>query len=271
MSGTYNPPLLTGASAWFPDFASVLMPESMLDGMIHNNGVRLGWMKSHECACTLGSDVPGSPNPNCRTCHGRGVYWDQWNNTFVGLITFMHTSSAPDEPGIGMNKITGGAIEAEPTLTIPFKGPSIEAQVWQYASQFDAFVEVDALLRYSSVLEVGQSNILPYQQNLDVQSVAIYDPVTQTTNPASPTTFTVSGAAVTLAASYPIGTAYTVEYLANPVYIAFRHAGGVPHIRPFGAGTGQIPRRFRLVTLDMWARARQNGALGQSTSPQALP
>lgn len=267
----YNPPLSDYPTPCFPNFAGKLMPESMLDGMIQCSGIRLGWMKSHQCPCTLGSAVPGSPDPNCNTCHGRGIYWDQWTAPFMGLITYMHTSSAPDEPGGFTHEVTGPAMAAEPTLTIPFKGPSTEAEVWQNATEFDAYVELDALARLTSVLEVGQTDILPYQQNLDVQSVTVYDPIARKTNLISEGSYTVNGAAVSLAASYPIGTAYAVEYFASPVYIAFRRAGGLPHTRPFGGGLAQIPRRFRLVTLDLWSRARQNGFLGQSTSPQGLP
>lgn len=254
---------------YFPPFP-MLMPETALDGMIRNLGVRLGWMKSHNCACTLGGQIPGSPNPNCNTCHGRGVYWDRWTQPFTGLITFMHTSSAPDEPGAAMDKATGQSQFADPTLTIPYKGPGIEHTIWRDASEFDAYVELDATTRYSSVMMVGESPYLPYQQELDIQSVAVYDPVKQITSLLPPTAYTINGGAVTLDGSFPDGTGYTVEYYASPVYVAFRRAGGMPHVRPFGAGTGQVPRRFRIVALDLWTRARQNGFAGRATSPQAL-
>lgn len=256
---------------WFPSFPYMLMPATALDGMIRNvGGVRLGWMKSHNCACTLGGQIPGSPNPNCNTCHGRGVYWDRWTQPFVGLITFMHTSSAPDEPGAAMDKNTGQSQYADPTLTIPYRGPGIEHTIWREAAEFDAYVELDAIGRYSSVLMVGESPYLPYQQELDIQSVAVYNPVTQITALVPKSQYTINGGAVTLDPSYPPGTGYTVEYNAAPVYVAFRRAGGMPHVRPFGGGTGQIPRRFRIVALDLWTRARQNGFAGFTSTPQAL-
>jgi hypothetical protein len=260
---------MSDATPWFPDF-SQLMPTKALDGLIALSGIRFGWMKSHACPCVLGNADFGSPNPNCNTCHGRGIYWDQWTNTFRGLLTFMHTSSAPDEPGNTIDKTTGGHLEAEPTLTIPTMGPDAESTVWTQATNFDAYVELDALTRFSTVLRVGDTSILPYQQQLDVQSVAVWDPIAMTAGPIPPADYAVTGASVTLAASYPEGTAYTVEYIAAPVYVAFRSAGGMPHTRPFAGGTAMIPRRFRVVLLDLWTRSRDNGYLGQSTSPQGL-
>ena len=46
-------------------------------------------------------------------------------------------------------------------------------------------------------------------------------------------------------------------------------AGGLAHNRPFGDGT-PLPKRYRGMLLDIWTRARNNGALGQSASPQTL-
>jgi hypothetical protein len=265
----YAPALQTAFPTWFPPF-SMLMPEPMLDGMINNLGIRLGWMRSHQCPCTLGTEIPGSPNPNCHTCSGRGIYWDNWTIPFNGLITYMHTSSAPDEPGASTNENTGSTKYGEPTLTIPYQGPGIEADVWANAAEFDAYAEIDVLTRRTSVLVMGESPVLPYQQQLAVQHVFIYDPITQATTPATPDQYLVKGGAVTLV-GFPDGTAYSVEYNACPVYVSFRDAGGMPHVRPFGLGTGQIPRRFRLLDLDLWTRARGNGYDNNSNSPQGLP
>jgi len=266
-----NAAIPSSPQPWFPSFPNMLMPESALDGMIRNvGGVRLGWMRSHQCGCTLGADIPGSPNPNCNTCHGRGVFWENWTEPFVGLITYMHTSSAPDEPGAFVDKFTGQSQYADPTLTIPFRGPGIEAHIWRNASEFDAYVELDATSRYTAALMVGDTSILPYQQQLDVQNVYVYDPVAQRTYLLGPNEYFVTGSSVTLDPSFPAGTGYTVEYMACPVYIAYRRAGGLPHTRPFGGGTGQIPRRFRIVALDIWSRARKDGFGGLAVTAQAL-
>ena len=80
--------------------------------------------------------------------------------------------------------------------------------------------------------------------------------------------YVVSGSAVLLD-GYPPGTPYTVEFNASPVWIAFRRAGGLSHSRPFGDGVA-LPKRYRAMQLDIWARARNNGAFHQSASPQGL-
>ncbi len=247
----------TWPAPYYPSLSAQLMPERMLDGLIQATGVNLGWMQSHVCACTYGYSIPGSPDPNCNTCNGRGFFWNPWDTStkFRGLITFMHTATAPDEPGVEMDSKTGQYFKAEPTLTIPYS----QQNVWLTASEMDAYVELDATSRYSSVLVTGQNTILPYQQNLQVLDVYTYNPATQMTTLAASGTYVVSGATVTIPGS-PDGTAYTVEYMAAPVYIAWRSAGGLAHSRPFAGGTGQIPKRFRLVTLDVWLRGRNNGA-----------
>lgn len=249
-------------SPYFPSLPAQLMPERALDGVINNYGVSLGWMKNHVCACTYGYSIPGSPNPHCNTCFGRGYYWDEWTDTFPALITFMHSSTAPDEPGAILDPQFGVMQRGEPTLTIPFSA----TEVYNNASLFDAYVEVDAVTRFNSVLVTGDNTILPYQQKLTVENVYQYDPTTQTTSVLASGSYVVSGAQVTIPNS-PDGTAYTVEYTAAPVYIAWRHVGGLPHNRPFALGAGQIPKRFRIVALDAWTRANQNG----TGSPQALP
>ena len=247
---------------YYPSLPNMTMPERMLDGLINNYGIRLGWMKNHVCACTYGYQIPGSPDPNCNTCYGRGYYWDNWTGLFTGLITFMHLSVSPDEPGVTMDPKWGVTQRGDPTLTIPYSASG----VWMQSSLMDAYVEVDSVNRYNSVLVTGQNTILPYQQKLEVLNVYQFDPTTQITSPIPSSEYVVSGASVILT-NAPDGTAYTVEYNAAPVYIAWREAGGMPHNRPFANGTGQIPKRFRLTTLDLWTRATANG----SGSPQALP
>lgn len=253
----------TWPSPYIPSLPLQGMPERILDQIINTYGMRFGWMKSHVCACTYGYEIPGSPDPNCNTCNGRGYYWDAWTTPFSGLLTYMHSSSAPDEPGAVMNPKYGQIERAEPTLTIPYS----QQDVWLNASTMDAYVELDAITRFNSVLVTGSNTILPYQQQLTVENVYLYDPTAHTTSVLPSTSYVVSGAAVTLP-GYPEGTAYTVEYTAAPVYLAWRPAGGMPHNRPFANGTGQIPKRFRLMALDLWTRGRNNGEGG--TSPNIV-
>jgi hypothetical protein len=251
---------------WLPNFGNQLMPPALSNAMLRNNGLRLQWLQSHACPCTFSSDIPGSPDPACNTCHGRGRYWDapQPSGAFTGLITFMHTSEAADEPGVTTDPAFGQIAHAEPTITVP----SDVHPVWDLASEYDAFVEMDAVNRFGSVLTVGNSPVLPYQQNLEVLGVATYDSAAKQVVPLASGGYVVSGAAVTLP-GYPDGTPYTVEYNASPVWVAFRRAGGLAHNRPFGNGVA-LPKRYRGMLLDIWTRARNNGALGQSASPQAM-
>lgn len=246
--------------AWIPPFAAQLMPQPQFDAVLQALGLRLGWMKSHACPCTYATDTPGSPDPNCNTCHGRGRYWDN-PLEFVGLRTFMHTASAPDEPGAIMNDNSGRSYLGEPTITVPFSA----TDVWNLASELDAFIELDSKTRFNTVLQVGGNTILPYQQNLDILDVTGYDVTTKQV--FSITNYEVSGAAV-LISGYETGQPYTVEYNAAPVYVAWRRAGATPHDRQFGAGTGNLPVRFRAMLLDLWTRARNN--FGVSTSPQSV-
>jgi hypothetical protein len=262
---------------YFAPFVNV-MPEALLDGVINNYGIRLGWMKSHTCPCTMGSEIPGSPDAGCLSCLGRGIYWEQ-PVAFSGLITYMHTSSAPDEPGFSTDTIMGQIQRAEPTLTIPVLPNNT---IWSEASAYDAYVEYDAVTRFNTTLVVGQTSVLPYPFNVIVTGVTSWDLGTRTTTnvpgPATPMTdqngnpildqngniiylsggYVVNGSSVTLP-NYPVGTSYVVDYTATPVYIAYRSAGGLPHTRPFGIGTGQIPRRFHIVALDVWFRSRLTG------------
>ena len=241
----------------FPDVATQSMPESVLDAQVQNLGIRLGWMKSHVCPCTYAVGQPGSPDPGCKTCLGRGVYWDQ-ALSFLGHITYMHTSSAPDEPGAMTGDLTGHTQYAEPTLTIPKNGNLHENQVWQQASDWDAFVQYDSNSRFNSTLVVGQTSILPYQWGVQVMAVTAYDVTDQIVVPVSGYAWNPSGQ-VTLPDAYDEGTAYTVEYFALSVFVAYRKAGGHPHTRPFAAGRTGVPRRFHLMVLDEWLRARGAG------------
>ena len=99
MSGANIPPFPT---PYIPNFGMQLMPARLTNATIRNNGLRLQWLQSHACPCTYSTGLIGSPLPSCNTCHGRGRYWDppQRCGEFIGLITFMHTGDAPDEPGV---------------------------------------------------------------------------------------------------------------------------------------------------------------------------
>lgn len=246
-----------------PSFARQLMPAPLLNASIRMAGTRLAWMKSHVCPCTFASDTGGSPRPDCNTCHGRGRWWEPPARTFIGLRTFMHTSEAADEPGVVTDNRLGQVAQAEPTITIP----SDVLPEWSEASEFDGYVEIDTHIRFETAMQVGGNTILPYQQNLEVLSVAAYDTANLRVVPVQPSGYTVNNGEVTLN-GYPQGTPYTVTYKASPVWIAFRRAGALPHTRIFGGGTDPLPTRFRAVLLDVWTRARnQNGG---SASPQAI-
>lgn len=251
---------------FLPNFARNLMPPALANAMLRNNGIRMQWLPSHACPCTMAGEIPGSCDPQCTTCHGRGRFWDTplTSGCFVGGLSFMHTSEAADEPGVTTNPIAGQVMHAEPTITVP----SDIHPVWDLASELDAFVEVDAVNRFGTVLTVGGSPVLPYQQNLKILGVTRYDSDAHVVVPVASGAFTVSGSAVLLP-GFPEGTAYTVEYNASPVWIAWRRSGGLAHNRPFGDGTA-LPKRFRGMMLDIWTRARNNGAFGQSASPQGM-
>ena len=254
---------------YVPPLNPYLLPEAPFDALVASAGQRVSWARAHVCPCTYGGGgpqglpMPGTAAPNCQQCFGVGVYWDAPTEPFQGLVTFMHMSPTPDEPGLFVNDTLGQIQEAQPTLTIPFQDPSasqIPNPAWQYASISDIFILPDSLTRYTAVLQVGGLTALPYQQNVAIAAsgaVTTYDPSTQTVSfPA----YTTSGTAVLLSGAFPLGTNYIVDFLAAPLYVAFRRSGGLPHARQFGAGIVNLPRRFRLQTLDLWTRERLGGA-----------
>lgn len=238
---------------YIPPF-EMLMPEGMFDAQIANTGLRLGWMQAHTCPCTAAN---GNARPGCPVCHGRGVYWDK-PLAFKGLITYMHTASAPDEPGAHTDATFGQQQRAEGTLSIPAKGDGGETTVWKNASIFDAYVEYDAPARFNSAFVTGKPTVLPYSFGAVISSVKVYNDSTGTISDVK--NYTMDGSSVLLPDSFAPGTKFVVEYIANPIYVAYRSAGALPHKRPFGGSisTG-IPVRFRVVTLDMWLRTRFTG------------
>ena len=165
-----------------------------------------------------------------------------------------------------MDQTYGTVQLAEPSLTIgqtnPYLPPGDPAQptaAWSDASFEDIFVPVDMLSRFTAKLQVGGLTFLPFQQNLQVASqgaVTTWNPATFETEHVA--NYAVNGAEVAIG-GYPEGTTYMVEFQSAPMYVAFRPAGGLPHVRPFGAGTVAEPRRFKLQALDFWTRQRAQG------------
>lgn len=251
---------------FFPPMSPYVLPAEPFEQLISAYGVRALWMKSHSCACVFGNQAsPGSPDPGCNTCQGGGVYWDNPLGPFSLMITFMRMTPTPSEPGEAMNENWGQLQNADPTLTIT----NAASAVYAGASLYDAYVELDSFARFNTSLVVGGVQVVPYQQGLTIAAsgaVRVYDPIAKINTLVSG--YVVSGALVTLPAAYVQDTPYTVEFTANPVYVAFGAAGGLPHVRPFGNGVVNVPRRFRLKALDAWTRASRG--FPNSTSPQSL-
>lgn len=255
---------------FFPAFTPYVMPVEPFDQLLLNYGIRLNWMRAHGCPCvydqTRDDLVYGSPDPACTQCGGHGIYWDNPFGPFLGLITFAALTPTPHEPGEFVNEKWGLTQHGEPVLTIP-QGAG---DPWSQASTYDAFVEVDATAYYDANLQVGGISCVPYQQGLSIAStgaVTVYDSSTRSV--LSVSGYAVSGAAVTIPSGYVAGTGYAVKFSANPVWVVIGAAGGLPHVRPMGGQTGGInlPRRFKLQSLDLWTRARSPGG---RVSPQSL-
>lgn len=252
---------------YMPPISPLIMPQEGFEKLMSHYGIMLTWRKSHSCPCVFGGTLVGSPDPQCVTCQGRGVYWDQPSDPFMGLLTWRHMSPTPDEFGASIHETAGLLQHGEPTLSIPYTADTT-GTIWTQASLYDAFVEVDAEDRFMATLNVGGIQAVPYQQGLNIPAagaVTVYDTLSHEVQVVSG--YTVSGGAVTLPDSYPTGTAYAVEFTANPVFVALRKAGAMPMARPFGAGVVKLPRRFRIQTLDLWTRARQYPG---DASPQGL-
>jgi len=237
-----------------PPISPYVLPTTTFEAIINAYGIRMFWAKSHVCACTYGGSVPGSPDPACLTCGGRGYYWDQPLGPFQALLTLVHRGPTPDEPGAITDTDAGLIVNGEPTLTIPFSGAyELQNTVWKEAGLFDLFIEVDAVSRYNAQLQIGGNQQIPYQQNATIApsgAVTIYDTVNHAVVTGVP--YTVSGFTVT-PSGYAAGTNFVVDFTAAPTYVGYRVAGMPAHVRPFGQLTH--PRRFRLQTLDLWSRA----------------
>jgi hypothetical protein len=264
----FSPPNVSVPIPFIPNITPWLMPEQPFEQLMQQVGVRLAWLKSHSCPCTFSGPTIGSADPACQQCQGVGTYWDNPSVPFYAFLTWIHISRTPDEPGFFTEEKVGIVQHGEPTLTIPYTADSL-GLIWQQASIYDAYVELDAVTRYNANLQVGGISAVPYQQNLSIAPSGAVTIYSQTTNLVTAVTgYTVSGAVVTLPTSYPIGTSFVVEFEASPVYVAFDRAGGAPHTRPFGGTQMRLPRRFRLQSLDLWLRARL--PYPQSASPNAI-
>jgi hypothetical protein len=258
-----------------PGGAATAMMPARFEAMIARMGQRVSWMKGHACPCTFAQNgangflpLPGSASASCLTCLGLGIYWDDPTIPFVAYMKFVEMSPTPDEPGVRVDQTYGFVQLSEPSLTLPFRNPFLATDdpaqptaAWNDASTDDIFVAVDMLSRFTAKLEVGGVTYLPYQQNLQIApagAVVVWNPATN--RAMGVPNYSVSGASVALDPSvYPPGTAYMVEFRSAPMFVVFRPAGGIPHVRPFGAGTVNEPRRFKLQALDFWARQRGQG------------
>jgi hypothetical protein len=241
------------------------MPASAFNSLITNYGMRLLYMRAHSCPCSQSTGTAGAANPACQQCDGRSVYFDQPGLLFAGFITWQHGPGSPDEPGVHMSATLGQIQQGEPTLTIPSTGPNYENVVYQAASEFDAYVELDAAYRSSATLIAGVKEVLPYDQGIQVLSVTVFNSQTLNAEVLDRSAYQVRAGRVFLNEPFVKGTPYTVEFNALPVYVAFRKAGGLTHTRPFGLGNSSLPKRFHLANLDVWTRTTAADTAG----PQA--
>lgn len=268
-------------AAFGPGGAATALQSWRFDALIARIGVRLSWMKSHTCPCVFAGGgangslpLPGSAQRSCKKCLGLGTYWDAPTVPFIAHVKFVEMSPTPDEPGVRVDHVYGTVQLSEPSMTLPYSNPNLAmtdpqqpTAAWTDASLDDAFVAVDMLSRFTAKLQVGGISYLPYQQNVQIASsgaVTVWNPVTMDVDTVEH--YAVSGPSVTIDPTvYPDGTSYMVEFLAAPMFIAFRPAGGMPHVRPLGAGTQNEPRRFKLQALDFWTRQRGQGPQAPGT------
>jgi len=261
--------------AYGPGGAAMALQPRLFDNMIARLGARVSWMKGHSCPCTFGGGgangylpLPGSAASGCKTCLGLGTYWDAPSMPFIAFMKFTEIASTPFEPGVKVDTNYGDVQTGEPSMTIPFMNwnlspddPQQPTQAWIGASTDDIMVAPDMLSRFTAKLQVGGITYLPYQQNLQIApkgAVTIWNPTTMEIE--SVPNYVVNNAEVTIDPTvYPPGTAYMVEFSSAPMYVLFRPAGGIPHVRPVGGGTQHEPRRFKIQTLDFWTRQRAQG------------
>jgi len=252
-----------------PAITPWLLPAEPFNNLIASMGQRVSWMKAHTCPCTYAGGGPqgrlpmvGGADPGCLQCFGVGTYWDAPSEPFPALATFTQMTPTPNEPGVFMEEKMGQIQSADPALTIPYinpANPNVPNEAWQYAGTSDIIVLPDSLTRYNAVLQVGGLINLPYQQNMVIAPSGAVTTYNTTTQQISFPSYTTSGTAV-IVSSLPDGTNYMVEFQAAPLYVIFRKAGGLPHVRAFGAGQVNLPRKYHLSTLDLWLRQRLGAA-----------
>jgi len=248
----------TTRDPWTYDF-----PGTNFDIIIARYGVSMAWLQSHQCACVGSNGVDengiytpeGTPSPTCATCAGRGTYYDDPQGPYTVLMSHLNVANG-QVPGFHNNEQYGGIVNADPILTIP----SNLSPVWENASMMDAFIEYNNDMRFESVLNVGQNEILPYRYNVGFISASVYDSQTQRTIPVPSGNVVASGANVVLS-GYAVGTPYVVSYTAWPIYIAYAKHGGSPQVRPLIQGRG-YPRRFVVQLLDLYQRNNGSGLNG---------
>lgn len=239
-----------------------LLPHSAFDSTIDNLGCRFLWQKSHACPCLwypTDTAPRGTAKPDCQTCSGLGWYWDAPVGPVVCLFTYAHSPLAVDEPGTPLDQKIGQILGGFPQISVCH---DINYNVWNEASEMDKFTEIGAELRFNAHLDSQQNTTLPYSVNLAVSTTgAVTTWSTATSSVISVSGYTISGSQVLIPDSYPAGTPYIVEFFANPVYLLFRRAGGMSHVRSF-AGSGvpdnPLPRRFRAAPLDLYLRERNS-------------
>ncbi len=251
-----------------PAITPWLLPAAPFENLIAQMGQRASWMKAHTCPCIYAGGgpqgrlpSPGTADPACLQCFGVGMYWDPPSDPFPALATFTQMTPTPNEPGVFTNETVGPIQSADPALTIPYLNPSnpnTPNAAWQYAGTDDIFVLPDSTTRYNAVLQAGGITALPYQQNVVIAAsgaVSTYDPITQQVSFPS---YSTSGTSV-IVPSLQQGQNFIVEFQAAPLYVVYRKAGGLPHIRAFGSGQVNLPRKYHLSTLDLWLRQRLGG------------
>jgi hypothetical protein len=236
----------------FPALDPYALSVESMNQLVTKYGLRLQWMKSHGCPCVYGGNTPGSPDSGCLSCNGKGVIWDQPSSVFVSLLSYSGMVPSSHEPGMRELTDAGQVLAANPLLTIPYTKDTEE--VWSNATMFDAFVVVDSVIRFYSNLTVGERTAVPYQQSLSFPTSGAVSIWNVQTKRRQFVPYTIDGPNV-LIPGYPDGTSYMVEYYASPVMVAYERSGGLPHVRPFGAGRIRFPRRFHLKLLDLWTRS----------------
>ncbi len=238
------------------------LPHSTFDACITEFGVRMTWQKSHLCPCTwfpTDGSPRGAANPSCLTCSGLGFYWDAPVGPIPILFTFAHSPLATDEPGTPLDTRMGQILNSSPLITI---GHDINFDIWSQAAEYDKWTEIDAIWRFNANLDSGRNITLPYQTGIQVAATgAVTTFSLSSSSVVTVTGYILNGNTLTIPPSYPLGTPYVVEFYANPVWVTFKRAGGMPHDRPFSGNSipaNPLPRRFRATPLDLWLRNKNS-------------